>query len=252
MKRVLPDKPHLRDSNPDSFRTFGRAKGRPLSPKQAGLYAELYPKIAVDTTFVGAPLVGLDAYDEVWFEIGFGGAEHLIWQAAHNPTVALIGAEPFEPGIAKALSGVKAGGVEQGDLDGGGLDGRGLANVRLHHGDARLVMATLPDACLSKLFVLFPDPWPKPKHHKRRIINPAFLDDIHRVLKPGGEFRFGSDILHYVDWTLSRVKAHGGFSWHPKTQTDWRVRGNDWPQTRYLAKALREGRTGHFFTFIRD
>ena len=237
MKRALPDKPYLRDSKPEGFRTFGRAKGRPLSPKQAALYAELYPKLAVDTSGVGAPLVGLERYDEIWFEIGFGGAEHLIWQAERNPNAALIGAEPFEPGIAKALSGVEE---------------NGLANVRLHHGDARLVMATLPDACLSKLFVLFPDPWPKPKHHKRRIINPTFLGDIHRVLKPGGEFRFGSDILHYVDWTLSRVKAQGGFSWHPKTQTDWRERGDDWPQTRYLAKALREGRTGHFFTFVRD
>jgi len=116
--------------------------------------------------------------------------------------------------------------------------------VRLQHGDARDVLSTLPRESLDKVFVLFPDPWPKPKHHKRRLINDAFLVDIHRVLKNGGEFRFGSDILHYVDWTLTRVKAHGGFSWEPKTKNDWRRRGNDWPETRYLSKALREGRTG--------
>lgn len=124
--------------------------------------------------------------------------------------------------------------------------------MRLQHGDARDVLETLPDGSLDKLFVLFPDPWPKPKHHKRRLINETFLEDVHRVVKPGGEFRFGSDIIHYVDWTLTRISNHGGFSWHAENMSDWRVRGADWPETRYLAKALREGRTGHFFKFQRS
>lgn len=241
MKKTRPIE-HLRDADPDKFRTFGRAKGRPLSPAQASLYDALYPKLRVDCSSLGAPLKELNEFKEVWFEIGFGGAEHLIWQARHNPHAAIIGAEPFEPGVAKALAGVR-------DHD--------LNNVRLQHGDARDVLGALPNGSLDKVFVLFPDPWPKPKHHKRRLINEAFLADIYRVLKLGGKFRFGSDIIHYVDWTLTRVSdfkadTGGGFRWSPKSQSDWRVRGDDWPETRYLAKALREGRTGHFFHFCKD
>lgn len=236
MKTVKPSA-HLRDANPDKFRTFGRAKGRPLSPAQSTLYDALYPKVKVDCTTMGAPLAGIESFKDIWFEIGFGGAEHLIWQAKHNPQTAIIGAEPFEPGVAKALSGIRD---------------NALSNIRLQHGDARDVLSALPNGSLDKVFVLFPDPWPKPKHHKRRLINEAFLMEIHRVLKPGGEFRFGSDIIHYVDWTLTRIHAHGGFSWSPKAQSDWRVRGKDWPETRYLAKALREGRTGHFFRFLKQ
>ena len=228
-----------RDSDPNKFRTFGRAKGRPLSPAQAALYAALYPKLRIECSEIGAPLKGLADFEQIWFEIGFGAAEHLIWQAEHNPQAAILGAEPFEPGVAKALAGIKE---------------RDLPNVRLQHGDARDVLSALPDSSLDKVFVLFPDPWPKSKHHKRRLINEAFVAEIYRVLKPGGEFRFGSDIIHYVDWTLMRVASFksetgGGFNWHPKAQFDWRERGADWPETRYLAKALREGRTGHFFRF---
>lgn len=229
----------FKNSDPDKFRTFGRAKGRPLSPAQQGLMESLYPAVKVDVT---TPLAGLDDYEQIWFEIGFGGSEHLIWQAAHNPQAAVIGAEPFLNGVAKALR---------------GIDDNGLRNVRLHHGDARDILDNLPDGSLDKVMVLFPDPWPKPKHHKRRIINPTFLGHVYRVLKPGGEFRFGSDIIHYVDWTLTRVSQFkgadgGGFHWHANSQSDWRVRSEDWPSTRYLEKALREGRTGHFFKFIRD
>jgi len=236
MKTLKSHKP-LRDAVPDKFRTFGRAKGRPLSPAQSALYEDLYPKLRVDCSSQSAPLLGLDSYEQLWLEIGFGGAEHLIWQAQHNPHAAIIGAEPFEPGVAKALSAIR-------DND--------LKNIRLQHGDARDVLSALPASSLDKVFVLFPDPWPKPKHHKRRLINDAFLSEIHRVLKTGGEFRFGSDIIHYVDWTLTRVQAHGGFSWSPKAHSDWRKRGQDWPETRYLAKALREGRTGHFFRFHKE
>ncbi|WP_371396327.1 tRNA (guanosine(46)-N7)-methyltransferase TrmB [Fretibacter rubidus] len=221
----------MKNSDPDKFRTFGRAKGRPLSGVQQRLFDDLYPTVKID---LANPLAGLDRFDKVAFEIGIGGAEHLLWQAARNPDTAFIGAEPFQNGIAKALR---------------GIDSEALDNVILHHGDARDILDVLPSHALDTVYVLFPDPWPKPKHHKRRIINPTFLNNIHRVLKPGGIFRFGSDIIHYVDWTLTRVSNHGGFDWSPQSQADWRVRHDDWPSTRYLEKALREGRTGHFFTF---
>lgn len=229
--------PRLKNSDPDKFRTFGRAKGRPLSPAQAAKFETLYPALKIDTSRPNAPLAGLDDFSDIWFEIGFGGAEHIVWQALNTPDIVILGAEPFEPGVAKALTAIQE---------------NTLHNIRLYHGDARDVLGALPDGCLGKVFVLFPDPWPKSKHHKRRLINDAFVQEVHRVLRPGGEFRFGSDIIHYVDWALTRISRHGGFDWQPAGHQDWRKRGEDWPQTRYLSKALREGRSGHFFTFTRD
>jgi len=195
----------------NQFRTFGRAKGKPLSPAQSELMREV--------------------------EIGFGGAEHLLWQAEHNPHVTLLGVEPFLNGVAKAVRGIAE---------------KKLTNVKLHRGDARDVLTVLPDGCLDSVFVLFPDPWPKVRHHKRRIINADFIKELYRVIRPGGRFRFASDIVHYVDWTLTRLYKHGGFNWTAKQKDDWRVRPQDWPSTRYLEKALREGRSGHFFEFIRQ
>lgn len=214
------------------LRTFGRTRGKALSPYQARLMAELYPKISIGPD----PLAGLEAFDAIWFEVGFGGAEHLIWQAQNNPKIACLGVEPFLNGVSKAVRGV---------------DERGLKNIRVLQGDARDVLAALPDQSLSRLFVLFPDPWPKARHNKRRIINSAFIKQLHRVLKPGSEFRFASDIIHYVDWALWRVKSHGGFEMPHIDNADWRSRPDDWPETRYEAKAIREGRPCHYFRFIR-
>ena len=183
------------------------------------------------------PLEGLSAYKRTWLEIGFGGSEHLIWQAQHNPDVAVLGAEPFLNGAAKAVAGV---------------DEYGLSNVRVHQGDGREIMDRLPNGSLECLFVLFPDPWPKARHNKRRIITPEFLEDVHRLLGDGGRFRFASDIINYVDWTLTRVRAHGGFTFPAKKLEDWRTRPDDWPGTRYEAKAIREGRPCHYFEFIKS
>ena len=180
---------------------------------------------------------GADNIDKpLWLEIGFGGAEHLLHQARNNPENHILGAEPFLNGVVKAVQGC----VEN-----------ELPNVSLHHGDVRDVLKALPDASLDKVFVLFPDPWRKTRHHKRRLINPEFLDDIHRVLKPGHEFRFASDIIHYVDWTITRIHKHGGFDWPANAVQDWRTPPDDWCPTRYEAKAKREGRECHYFTFIR-
>lgn len=226
----------------DRFRTFGRAKGKPLSSAQAGLMRDLFPHFDVASNISEGqnPFTkNMDADKPAakWLEIGFGGAEHLLWQAENNPDVTILGVEPFLNGVAKAVK---------------GISDKELQNVLLHRGDARDVLALLPDKSLERVFVLFPDPWPKVRHHKRRIINEPFIIDLHRVIKPGGKFRFASDIIHYVDWTLMRMKAHGGFDWPAQQQSDWRVRPDDWPSTRYLEKALREGRSGHFFEFVRQ
>jgi len=220
----------------DRFRTFGRAKGKPLSPAQAGLMRDVFPKFDKGPDISRGENPFENEPGAHWLEIGFGGAEHLLWQAQQNPDVTLLGVEPFLNGVAKAVK---------------GISDKKLKNLRLHRGDARDVLSLLPNESLERVFVLFPDPWPKVRHHKRRIINEPFISDLHRVIKPGGKFRFASDIIHYVDWALTRIYAHGGFEWPSQTQSDWRIRPDDWPSTRYLEKALREGRSGHFFEFVR-
>ncbi len=223
------DTRYFRDK--DRFRTFGRAKGRPLSPAQSALMEAHFPRLSWDVQN------GFKSLNKpLWLEVGFGGAEHLIHQAKNNPDVHILGAEPFLNGVCKAVSQA--------------VDA-GLDNLSLHHGDVRDVLSALPTASLERVFVLFPDPWRKTRHHKRRLINEAFLADIHRVLKPGHEFRFASDIIHYVDWTITRVHNHGGFDWPAQNQNDWRTPPKDWCNTRYEAKAKREGRECHYFKFVR-
>lgn len=219
----------------NSFRTFGRAKGKPLSPAQKVLMETQFPKIDVGPAINAGENPIANISGDIWLEIGFGGAEHLLWQAEHNPEVTILGVEPFLNGVAKAVRGVTD---------------KGLSNIRLHRGDARDVIGLLPDNSVACVFVLFPDPWHKARHNKRRIINMEFLKELHRIIVPGGRFRFGSDIIDYVDWTLTRIKRHGGFDWPATAQEQWRVRPDDWPSTRYLEKALREGRHGHFFEFV--
>ena len=218
-----------------SKRLYGRAQGRPLSAKQAACVENLLPKICVPAE-PKDPLAVIKAFSQNWLEVGFGGAEHLLHQARTHKDVGLIGIEPFLNGVAKALV---------------SISDEGLDNISLHHGDARPVMERMADASLDKVFVLFPDPWPKARHFKRRILSSEFIADIYRLLKPGGEFRFASDIISYVDWTLIRVQGHGGFIWEPKDADAWRKPPEGWPGTRYEAKAFREGRSCHYFEFFK-
>ena len=173
---------------------------------------------------------------EIWLEIGFGGGEHLAARAGANPDVGFIGAEPFVNGVAKLLAL-----IEQ----------QGLANVRICDDDARYMLENLEKSSISRAFVLYPDPWPKARHHKRRIISDAFLRELARVMKPGAEFLFASDIPDYCGWTLAHMRRNGSFEWLAEKALDWRQPPAGWPGTRYEAKALREGRTPCYLTFRR-
>ena len=160
---------------------------------------------------------------ETWLEIGFGGGEHLAAQAARHPEVMLLGAEPFLNGVASVVRWV---------------DERTLSNVRLFQGDARELIAAIPDGALSRVFVLFPDPWHKLRHHKRRLMSPETLGEIARVLKVGGRFRFATDWKDYADWTLERALKEGRLRWMAERADDWRTQPEDHVTTRYEVKKL--------------
>ncbi len=213
---------------PDRPRLYGRSKGRPLRAHQTALMENLYP------LFEMTRMRDLSAYSEIWMEIGFGGADHLVHLARNNPEIAVIGAEPFLNGVAKAVAG-----IEQ----------FGLKNLFLHHGDARDIMDILPDGALARLYILFPDPWPKTRHNKRRLVNEAFLKDARRVLKSGGGLYFASDIIDYVDWAVTRIHHNGEFEFLPQAPGVWRTPYQGWPGTRYEAKAKKAGRPCHYLTF---
>jgi tRNA (guanine-N7-)-methyltransferase len=194
---------------------------------------------APEDYFAGSPL------EDVWLEIGFGAGEHLLWQAEHHPATGIIGVEPYVSGVAKLLSRLCPPGIPAEIAE------AGMRNIRLYTDDAREVIANLPDASLGRVFLLFPDPWPKTRHHKRRFVQMEMLDQLARVMKPGAEFRFATDDVSYLVWALERLMAHPSFSWLAKAAADWRQRPSDWPQTRYEAKAVRQGRAGTFLRFAR-
>ncbi|MHA7870950.1 MAG: tRNA (guanosine(46)-N7)-methyltransferase TrmB [Hyphococcus sp.] len=219
-------------------RLYGRRQDKPLKPRQARLMETLLPKVRAPDPSAG-PL-DLKALfpqaEDIWLEVGFGGGEHLAWQAAQRPDVCVIGAEPFINGVAKLLV---------------AIDEQKLTNVRVHFGDARPLMEALPDASLSRLFVLHPDPWPKKRHHKRRMISPWFFAEAARLLRIGGELRVASDIADYVRWTLMHAQQARGFEWTAERASDWRQRPDDWPQTRYEKKARAENRLSTYLIFRR-
>ncbi|WP_319774909.1 tRNA (guanosine(46)-N7)-methyltransferase TrmB [Breoghania sp.] len=218
---------------------FGRRKGKALRSGQAGRMADLLPKLAIDLNEPTAQRLDTlfpRSVKEITLEIGFGGGEHLIHRATETPDAGFIGVEPFINGMAKALSAIEAGGLD---------------NIRLYHDDAINLLDWLPDASLDRVYLLYPDPWPKRRHWKRRFVGPENLDRIARVLKPGCEFRFASDIDTYVDWTLRHLRAHDCFEWTAERAADWLEPWEGWPSTRYEAKAYREGRRGYYLTFRR-
>jgi tRNA (guanine-N7-)-methyltransferase len=204
------------------LRSYGRIKSRVIKPRQAALLDTLLPRIRVPAERF-EPRSLMPAAQEAWLEIGFGGGEHMAAQAARRPDVLIIGAEPFQNGVASALR---------------HLDEQGLTNVRLKDGDARELLSHLPDASLERVFILFPDPWPKARHHKRRLLQADVAQELARVLKPGGRLRFASDWADYVDWSLERLTANPAFRWTAEHAADWRTPPADHVTTRYEEKRL--------------
>ena len=216
-------------------RLYGRRQGHALRIGQQALVDELLPRVAVPDGPLDAPTLFADERP-LWLEIGFGAGEHLAAQAEANPQLGLIGCEPFLNGVVGAL---------------GHIERRGLANVRLHMGDALEVLERLPDASLDRVFLLHPDPWPKARHAKRRFMNPGPLDVIAAKLKPGGEFRLGTDHPVYCRWAMMQMDRRRDFNWLAEWPADWQVRPADWPETRYEAKARRLGHEVWYFRYRR-
>jgi tRNA (guanine-N7-)-methyltransferase len=216
---------------------FGRRKGKPLRERQAEGLEKLLPALRLDLQ--SAPSedlkdIFLVPVKSVRLEIGFGGGEHLVHRAQENATTGFIGVEPFVNSMAKLLSRV---------------DELSLSNIRVYDDDATEVLDWLPEGSIDHIDLLYPDPWPKRKHWKRRFVSQVNLTRFHRVLKPGGLFCFASDIDTYVNWTLIHCRDHGGFQWQAEQSSDWLTPFAGWPGTRYENKARREGRSSAYLTF---
>ncbi|HZK91456.1 MAG TPA: tRNA (guanosine(46)-N7)-methyltransferase TrmB [Stellaceae bacterium] len=218
---------------------YGRRRGRPLRTGQRERRQSLLPQVSVALPENGT----LDPKSlfptpprEVWLEIGFGGGEHLAEQAERHPEIGFIGCEVFENGVVKLL---------------GEIAGRGLVNTRIHADDARPLLAALAANSIGRVFILFPDPWPKARHRKRRLVTPATLDRLSEIMVDGAELRLATDDPDYLSWILEHATTHPAFVWTARRPTDWRERPFDWSPTRYEAKARKAGRPPIFLRFER-
>ena len=221
---------------------YGRRKGKHLKSSQEVYLAEdlagLSPGPVSWAENPGRAPLDLEALfggRDVWLEIGFGGGEHMVHQATGNPDIGIIGAEPYINGVAMLLGKIRQAGTD---------------NIRIHPGDVRDLFDVLPDASIARAFLLYPDPWPKARHHRRRFVTPEHLEPLARALKPGAIFRVATDIPDYVRQTMIEV-PRGPFEWLAGGPADWREPWPDWLSTRYEQKALREGRVPHYMTFRR-
>lgn len=218
-------------------RFHGRRRGRKLRPGREQLLETALPRVAIAAPPEGGPVDPRAWFagnpKEIWLEIGFGAGEHLAWQAAAHPETGMLGAEPFLNGVARLLS---------------AIEDDHLENIRILPDDVRPLLASLEDASLGRAFILFPDPWPKARHHNRRIVNRAILDQLARVMSDGAELRLATDDQSYLVWMLRHLEAHPDFVWMAEGAEDWQTRPDDWPGTRYESKN-RSGGPGS--TFLR-
>ncbi len=218
-------------------RTHGRRLGRPLSPRKKLLLSDVLPRLAVPLSsgIDPAALFGRSGA-ELHLEIGFGGGEHLLARARAAPETDFLGCEPFINGAVKLISATET---------------ENLANIRIHGGDAMEVITRLPEASISRAYILYPDPWPKLRHHKRRFVSDESLAALARVTAPGGELRIATDIDEYAAWILQRALRSPDFVWTAERSADWTKAWPDWTSTRYEQKAFREGRQASYLMFRR-
>jgi tRNA (guanine-N7-)-methyltransferase len=221
-----------KDSAPDKPQFYGRRKGHTLRPHRQQLMDELLPKLLVTSEGNNVP----DA-TETWLEIGFGAGEHLAAQAETYPDIGFIGCEPYINGVATLLSVIER---------------NSLTNIHIYNDDARDLLENLAPASISKVFVLFSDPWPKKRHNRRRFINPENLDALSRIMKDGAEFRFASDDMSFIRWGLDVFHKHPDFKWLVQGPEDWRNRYADAAPTRYEIKALKQGKNCVYLTYQRQ
>lgn len=210
--------------------SYGRNRGRKLGEVRGRLEQELLPQLLLD-----ASKPDLSAFEHWQLEIGFGSGEHLAMQAAKHPHMGFIGCEPYITAATILLRQIEE---------------QNLTNIRLYNGDARDLIEHLPNASINKAFILFPDPWPKLRHHKRRLVNHRMLDDLHRILISESELLIATDHEGYLNWILEHMLARPDFAWQATQASDWLEPPSDWVTTKYQAKALREGRVPHWLAYI--
>ncbi|MEE8294323.1 MAG: tRNA (guanosine(46)-N7)-methyltransferase TrmB [Sphingomonadales bacterium] len=229
-----------RDNHPTE-KFYGRRMGQTLSARKRRLLEEVLPKVSIaPDDFSKKPLDPLNLFDfppkETWLEIGFGKGEHLAAQARANPDVGFIGCEPFINGVAGLVTKIYE---------------EGLKNIRILADDARPLIDALPDKSIARVFLLHPDPWPKTRHARRRFVSPPNLDRLARIMKKGAELRIGTDHPVYKTWTMRQMQNRPDFNWTARRASDWQTQPEDWPDTRYQAKAHASEVKCAYFTFLR-
>ncbi|MBD20124.1 MAG: tRNA (guanosine(46)-N7)-methyltransferase TrmB [Rhodospirillaceae bacterium] len=214
--------------------------GRPLRKGQKALINDFLPPLEIFLPNQEPLLSPIEIFSapvqEVWLEIGFGAGEHLVKQALKYPSVGIIGCEPYINGVARLLKSVAE---------------KEISNIRIFRSDARLLLQSLAKESISRVFILFPDPWPKTRHHKRRIIGPNTIPFLYKVMSTESELRIATDVTSYKEWILEHILYSDAFDWCVKRPNDWRVRPPDWPETRYEKKAKKAGRLCSYFLFKR-
>ncbi len=228
----------MRDlENIKGSRVYGRRQAAALSPARQARLDHWLPKIEITSPEKLHPEKYFgEIMRDHWLEIGFGKGEHLAALAESRPDIGMIGSEPFLNGVSGLV-----------DL----ADQKNLTNIRIFRDDARLLMDCLPDRSIGRAFILFPDPWPKARHHKRRIVSAGNITVLSRILKDGAELRIATDHMEYCRWIMAHMLSNADFDWICDGPDDWRCRPNDWPATRYEKKSLMQGRKSSYLRFIR-